>query len=197
MSPVLTSRGVATRTRIVDAAADLMFEHGVGGTSLDDVLVATGTSKSQLYHYFADRDSLLRAVVERQAQRVLEGQGPVTDTLESLHAWGRAVVAGSAELDCVGGCPLGSLANELADRSDETRLALAAGFAAWQAHLAAGIAAMRSAGELVPSADPDELATAVLAAIQGGLLLAKTTRSTRPLELAVAMAEQHVGQYAA
>ncbi len=197
MSPVLTSRGVATRTRIVDAAADLMFEHGVGGTSLDDVLVATGTSKSQLYHYFADRDSLLRAVVERQAQRVLEGQGPVTDTLESLHAWGRAVVAGSAELDCVGGCPLGSLANELADRSERP------GSRSPQASLPGRRTWPRASRRCAPRASssrrqiPHELATAVLAAIQGGLLLAKTTRSTRPLELAVAMAEQHVGQYAA
>lgn len=196
MTSELTARGSATRARIVDAAADLVYARGATGTSLDDVRAASGASKSQLYHYFADREDLLRAVVDRQAQRVLEGQGPVTDTLDALHAWGRAVVAGTAERDCVGGCPLGSLANELADRSEPTRLALAAGFDAWRAHLAAGFVAMRAAGELRSDADPDALALAVLAAVQGGLLLAKTTRSPRALELAVAMAERHVAAYA-
>jgi len=47
----LTSRGLATRARLVETAADMFFERGVGGTSLDEILAATGTSKSQLYHY--------------------------------------------------------------------------------------------------------------------------------------------------
>ncbi len=56
----LTRRGAATRKRIVDAAANLTYAHGVDRTSLDDVMAESGVSKSQLYHYFADKDALVR-----------------------------------------------------------------------------------------------------------------------------------------
>ncbi|MGV7852690.1 TetR/AcrR family transcriptional regulator, partial [Mycobacterium kansasii] len=59
----LTARGAATRARIVAAAASLVQEHGVAGTSLDDVMAVTATSKSQLYHYFANKDALIREVI--------------------------------------------------------------------------------------------------------------------------------------
>ena len=45
--------------------------------NLDEILAATGTSKSQLYHYFADRSDLIHAVVARQGERVLDLQRPV------------------------------------------------------------------------------------------------------------------------
>jgi len=48
----LTARGAATRSRIVEAAADLTYAHGVDRRSLDEVIAASGVSKSQLYHYF-------------------------------------------------------------------------------------------------------------------------------------------------
>ena len=60
----LTARGARTRERIVEAAADLMYVRGIGATTLDDVLEASGASKSQLYRHFANKDELVRAVVE-------------------------------------------------------------------------------------------------------------------------------------
>ena len=50
----LTARGAATRARIVEAAADLIYARGVEQTSLDEVMATSGVSKSQLYHYFAE-----------------------------------------------------------------------------------------------------------------------------------------------
>ena len=78
----LTSRGAAVRARIVEAAADLIYSSGVGGTSLDDVMAASGVSKSQLYHYFADKDALIDEVIALQTERVLVAQQPHLDALE-------------------------------------------------------------------------------------------------------------------
>jgi AcrR family transcriptional regulator len=69
-----TRRGQASRGRIVEAAADLMFTRGVRGTGLDDVLTATGVGKGQFYHYFPNKEALVRAVIARQAERILDGQ---------------------------------------------------------------------------------------------------------------------------
>src|SRR5581483_2830056 len=107
----LTARGVATRSRIVNAAADLIYEHGVDRTSLDEVMAASGVSKSQLYHYFADKDALVLEVIALQAERVLAAQQPQLgdlDSLRALRAWAKAIVRLNELVD-MRGCPLGSL----------------------------------------------------------------------------------------
>ncbi|MGE5158556.1 MAG: TetR/AcrR family transcriptional regulator [Gemmatimonas sp.] len=194
----LTARGAATRSRIVNAAADLIYERGVERTSLDEVMAAGGVSKSQLYHYFADKDALVREVIARQTERILEAQQPhleMLDSLPALRAWRDAIVRLNKAAHSRG-CPLGSLANELANDSEPARKRLAESFAEWRDSLERGLATMRERGELAASADPHELALALLAAVQGGLLLAKTTRSSRPLEIALDMAIDHVAKHA-
>jgi TetR/AcrR family transcriptional repressor of nem operon len=187
----LTARGRATRERIVVAAAALIHEHGVAGTSLDDVRAATGTSKSQLYHYFTNKSALVGAVVARQVERVLRAQEPELDAVDSLaglRRWSDRVVAVQEQERCAGGCPLGRLAGELAEQDADARAGLVAGFAAWQDRLAAGLRAMQERGELAGDADPGALALGLLAAAQGGLLLGRTASSTAPLRTALDLA---------
>lgn len=193
----LTARGAATRSRIVDAAADLIYAHGVDRTSLDDVMAASGVSKSQLYHYFADKDALVLEVIARQAERVLDAQQPHLESLDSLpalKAW-RGVIVRLNKAARDKGCPLGSLASELANNSEPARKRLAESFAIWRDRIEQGLTKMRERGELAASADPHELALALLSAVQGGLLLAKTTHSGRPLEIAIDMAIDHVSRH--
>jgi TetR/AcrR family transcriptional regulator, transcriptional repressor for nem operon len=192
-----TSRGASTRQRIVDATVILVYAKGVEGTSLDDVRAAAGVSKSQLYHYFADKDALVREVISAQAAHVLAAQGTALTQLDSLAAlrrWCDCILAlnrGAAN----GGCPIGSLANELANRSEQARALLVAGFNSWEDRLAEGFARMQENGELGRSAVPRDLAIGVLSAIQGGLLLAKTSRSEGPLKVALDMAFDHVASH--
>ena len=190
----LTERGAATRSRIIDAAANLIYVHGVERTSLDEVMAASGVSKSQLYHYFADKDALVLEVIAKQTERVLSAQQPHLDALDSLaafKAW-RNVMVRLNKATGGRGCPLGSLASELANDSEPARKRLADGFSMWRDRIENGLAKMQERGELMPSADPRELALALLGAVEGGLLLAKTTRSSRPLEIALDMAIEHV-----
>lgn len=193
----LTPRGASTRARIVEAAADLVFVAGVAGTSLDDVMAASATSKSQLYHYFADKDALIGEVITLQTERVLTAQQPHLlglDSMAGLQRWRDAVIELNQARGGVGGCPVGSLASELSDRSESARELLTHSFRRWQSYLVDGLQAMRERGDLAPDADPADLAGAVMAALQGGLLLAQTTRTSRPLELALDMAIEHVAR---
>src|SRR5262245_38668079 len=83
----LTAKGRATRDRVVAIAADLIFAHGVAGTSIDDVRKAAGVSGSQMTHYFTDKRSLVRAVVAWQADAVLDlHQLPALGELDSFEA---------------------------------------------------------------------------------------------------------------
>lgn len=185
----LTARGRATRDRIVAAAATLIHERGVAGTSLDDVRAATATSKSQLYHYFADKSALVRAVIELQVEQVLNAQQPELDgagSMEGLRRWGDRVIVLNQEQ--ARGCPLGRLASELADSDPVAQAALTAAFARWQGRLTACLEVMRAQGALDPDADPQALALGLLAAVQGGLLLAQAARSVAPLRIALDLA---------
>ena len=193
----LTARGAATRARIVEAAADLIYAHGVERTSLDDVMAASRVSKSQLYHYFADKDALVLEVIARQTKRVLDAQRPhleALDSLPALKAWRNAMVRLNKAAQGRG-CPLGSIASELANDSEPARKRLADSFSMWRDHIKNGLAKMQERGELSASANPHELALALLSAVEGGFLLAKTTHSSRPLEIAIDMAIDHVARH--
>jgi TetR/AcrR family transcriptional repressor of nem operon len=197
--PPPTKKGRETRDRIVDAATTLIFERGVAGTSLDDVCAAANVSKSQLYHYFADKDDLVHAVIYRTVQGVLDAQ-PRLDDLSSwaaIRAWLDDLVALQDERGAIGGCPIGGLAGQLAERDDVAREELADGFARWEAPLRAGLERMRAAGKLRRSADPDRLATATLAAIQGGLVLTQTRRDPSQLRIALDAAYAYLRTFAA
>ncbi len=66
--PKLTAKGARTRARIVEEAAALIHERGVAGTTLEDVKVAAEVSGSQIYHYFPDKNELVQAVIDYQAE---------------------------------------------------------------------------------------------------------------------------------
>ncbi|MDJ0337307.1 TetR/AcrR family transcriptional regulator [Cryobacterium sp. PH31-O1] len=186
--PRLTAKGEATRARIVEIAAELIIAQGVAGTSIEDVQRAAGVSASQLYHYFGDKRGLVHAVIEFQADAILINQRLRTDRLDSfeaLQAWRDRLVAAQDRRGCLGGCAIGSLASELADSQPDAREHLVNAFARWEAPISEGLRAMRDRGELRADADPDGLAVALLAAVEGGALLTRTRRETKPLEIAL------------
>ncbi len=173
------------------ATAGLMSRAGVAATSLDAVRAATGTSKSQLYHYFGDKAGLVRAVVGHQLEAVVTVQRLHDDAprdAASLLRWRYRVVSAQRARGFAAGCPLGSLAAELAGApwvDDATRQALAAAFDHWRALLEAGIAAGVAAGSLPPGTDPAAAAQALLEAVQGGTLLSAVIDGPAPLQAAL------------
>jgi TetR/AcrR family transcriptional regulator, transcriptional repressor for nem operon len=160
------------------------------------VLERAGASKSQLYHYFEDRAGLLRAVVVHNTESVLGEIGPL-DSWKAIRSWFDSLVALQVERAGCGGCPIGSLVGQLAETDEQARTALAASFQRWERHLSAGLAAMQASGRLDSRADPDRLATATLASIQGGLLLTQTARDPGRLRVALDAAYAHLRVHAA
>jgi TetR/AcrR family transcriptional repressor of nem operon len=182
----LTRKGQETRQRIVDAAAGLIFVQGVAHTTIEDVRAAADVSSSQLYHYFDDKPALVRAVVDHQADTMVGAQETFDfSTLDGLSAWRDFLIEHQGEHGCIGGCPIGSLAGELAETDPDARAHVAEAFKRWEATIQNGLREMHARGDLPPDTDPDTLALALLAALQGGLLLTKVKRDTKPLEAAL------------
>jgi AcrR family transcriptional regulator len=194
-----TERGRRARNGIIRAAAELFRKRGVRSTSVDDVLARAGSGKSQLYHYFSGKDDLVAAVLDYQLDRLLRAQAPLLDELDSWEGVRRWLDALPGEFagprGAIAACPLGAMAAELA-ADDRHRRALVAAFDRWTRHLADGLAAMRDRGDLRPDADPERLAVTTIAALQGGLLLARTYKDIAVVRDALDAAYAHLRSFA-
>jgi AcrR family transcriptional regulator len=154
---------------------------------LDEVGSRASTSRSQLYHYFDDKDDLLRAVAEATNDAVLDGQRPLFDGLGSwtgLTQWMDALVEMQEKLHGRGGCPIANLVSQLGERDDDIRAELASGFDRWEAAIRAGFVEMVATSELVPDTDVDMLAASTMASLQGGLMLTQARRDPQALRRA-------------
>ncbi|WP_188455558.1 TetR/AcrR family transcriptional regulator [Virgibacillus oceani] len=194
----LTKKGEETRSRIVSAAAKLMFEKGVSGTSVGDVQKEAQVSSSQLYHYFKEKRELVKAVIIYQTEKVLSTQESSViqlDSIEALKTWRDAIVQLQNERQCRGGCPIGSLASELSDIEPDARSELEVGFMQWENFIRIGLRTMQERGELSTNANPDELALALLTTLQGGLLLTQVRKETLPLEVGLDSMLAHISSF--
>jgi AcrR family transcriptional regulator len=196
----LTRKGRATRARIVDVAARLIFQSGVAGTSVDDVRSAATVSGSQISHYFDDKRDLTRQVIALRRRDVRDYHTqPRLGTLDSLETLREWVDVNMADVDSVyrrGGCIYGSLAAELTEGDSDIHDDLAAGYDDWIDLLRAGLTAMRRRGELRPGADPRHLAVSLVVAHQGGALITCATDDPEPLRAALNAAVDYVGSFA-
>lgn len=184
----ITERGRATRQRIIEATGREILASGIGGTTLDTVRAATLTSKSQLFHYFpGGKAELVREVAIWEGGELLAAQKPYIDDLsswESWHAWRDALVDYYIGLGRWA-CPIGSMATQAAMTDPELAQVITDSMTDWRLSLASGVAKMQSAGEVDSDADPQRIAVAILAALQGGLILSQPEKSSWPLEAAI------------
>jgi AcrR family transcriptional regulator len=187
MERVLTAKGAATRQRIVEAAAALIRERGVAATGLDDIGAATATSKGQLFHYFpGGKVDLLYAVAVHEAEQVIADQQPYLGDLTSWRKWEawrlRVIEKYAAQGDR---CPLSALTSQLGKATPATAEIVSNLFDTWCEYLAAGVQALKDAGELDPSTDVEATAIAVLAAVQGGVVMLLATNRISYLTIAL------------
>src|SRR5579875_1358724 len=184
---VLTTKGTATRQRIVAGAAALVRDRGAANVSLDDIRAATTTSKSQLFHYFPDgKSDLLLAVARYEAQQVLDDQQPMLSDLTSWASWlswrDRVIDKYRAQGP---GCPLSALTSQLGLADPAIRDVVTDLYSRWHEYLADGVRALVTAGELDPGTDVAGVATTILTAVAGGATLLMATGDISSLETAL------------
>jgi TetR/AcrR family transcriptional repressor of nem operon len=196
----LTPRGRATHARILGNAAELIYCRGLSNTTIGDVREAATVSGSQISHYFPDRRALIRGVIASRGDELIDlhtsGRLNRLDSFQALQDWADINVQYQLDLDCVGGCTFGSLAGELPLSDDEIRADVTAVYDEWIALFRTAFATMRKRGELRSDAEPRHLARVLVAAHQGGSLLAHTMRSIKPLRDSLNGAVHYVCSFA-
>jgi AcrR family transcriptional regulator len=197
-----TVRGRATRDRILGCAAELVLTQGVEALSLDNVRRAASVSGSQLSHYFADKDALIRAVIVRQTEVLLDfHRQPALrnlDTFDDFERWVELTLKFSGRVARNQATPTyGALTGQLSKYDEQARELLADGYRQWITLLRHGLARMKKKGLLTEIANPTELANILVSAHQGGTLMTGAYGKTWPDRDALMFALTYLRQFAA
>ncbi|MFD0581481.1 TetR/AcrR family transcriptional regulator [Dactylosporangium darangshiense] len=183
------------RERLVASAQDLLWERGYGGTSPKAIQERAGAGQGSMYHHFAGKAELAVAALSRtaeaereRAEAVLGGDG---SALERITAYLRR------ERPALRGCPIGRHAADPDLVADPAlRAPIEETFAWLRGRLAALVASGQRDGKLREGPDPDAIAAAVVAIVQGGYVLARASGSQRSFDDAIEGAVQLVAALA-
>ena len=196
-----SQKGAATRDQILDAATRLIHLQGYHGTSLDDVLTASGVGKGNFYYYFRSKEDLGHAIIDRIVEAfIAHTLEPVfadtsADPIRQIHAFLDRVLDTQRQRNCVGGCPLGNLASELSDVHEGFRRRLAGIFTEWRARLTEALSRGQARGRVRQSCAPADGAQFLVASLEGAILLAKVTKDISVMEKCVGELKQHLTLY--
>lgn len=178
----MSPRTSDARSRMIASATLLIRERGASGTSIDDVLAHSGAPRGSVYHHFpGGRTQLLEEAVRFAADvsaRVIGGEDD--DPIASLERFSGIFRRTLEETDFRAGCPVAAVAVEAADDAPSVAAAVASAFARWHELL---VAQLRARG--VEAERAEELATLVVAGVEGGLLVARGRRSLEPLDIVI------------
>jgi AcrR family transcriptional regulator len=185
---IRTHTNADTRTRLVDAARDLFLKQGYAATGVAQILTQAGARSGSLYYFFPTKEDLLLAVLDWYRENLWPAViqpvfDRVSDPIERIFG----VLDGYRQMllftECAQGCPIGNLALELSDSHPAARELIAANFEGWRDAIRQCVD--EASGRLPAGTDANELATFVLIAMEGGLMLAKTHKSIAPFNAAV------------
>jgi len=185
-------RDCGNRERILEAAARRFHERGFQGTSLDEIIAASGVCRSNLYYHFRSKEALGLAVLDWLAQRF--AAGVVDATLHDLRVSPRrrlerflASIAEGVEAGAYRrGCPFGNLAAELAGEHPKFRERLGDFFRRWETALVGCLRDGIRRGEFRSDLDVDRVATALVSQFEGAVLLSKAYGHGGPVRAAQA-----------
>ena len=178
------NRLVDTRERLIESTRELLWDRGYVGTSPKAIQERSGAGQGSMYHHFGGKQDLALAAIERnvadlatRADAELGAPGTVAERVARYMRRERAALRG---------CPVGRLTMDpdvMADQ--ELRWPVEEAFATVRRRLAEVIDEGRENGELDPSVDPVATATALVAVLQGGYVLARAADSADAYTLAV------------
>lgn len=193
-----STRGAETRLRIIRAAADLFHKQGVGATSPDQVIEASGTGKGQFYHYFKSKEGLVHEVLQTYQEDIAKGTAPLSyeiNSWEDLERWFFSNVELQKRYRMTRGCPFGTIGNEVTENDELIRQDLSLIFEIVKNKLAAFFLKEKAKGRLSQDANEERMADFCIATIQGAMLLGKIKRNSQTVETTVHEAVAHLKRY--
>jgi TetR/AcrR family transcriptional repressor of nem operon len=174
-----TTKGERTRSRIVAEAAAVFNQHGYEGTSMQDVMNATGLEKGGLYRHFASKEQLAAEAFQYAWSEAMAGRTRDLDNIEGAMPKLRYVVERfvTRRSSVPGGCPLMNMAVEADDGNPVLRGLAHDALHEWQAQLISIIKNGVAAGDIKRGTDARRLANRIIATLEGALMISRLERT--------------------
>jgi TetR/AcrR family transcriptional regulator, transcriptional repressor for nem operon len=173
------TKGEQTRRKIVAAAAPIFNQHGYEGSSLAELMAATGLQKGGIYRHFASKEELAAEAFDYTWKtawetriRNIDENSPAPEKLKQL-------VANFVErrAPVCGGCPILNMAVESDDGNPMLRERVAKALRSWMAFLQAIVKEGIESGTMRVAADPKTVAVLVVASLEGALMMSRIERN--------------------
>lgn len=190
-----------TKLRMIRAAADLFHKQGVRLTPPEEVVKAAKATMNQFYHHFRNKEGLVHDVLRTYYDAIQNADGPVNSinyqisSWRDLEKWFLAHIKLQKSFQMKRGCPFGAVGNELIGEEGAVREDLNRIFELVKDRLAAFFAKEKSEGRLAKNISAELLADFCIATIQGGMLLGKVRKDSKPVETTVREALAHLKGY--
>jgi TetR/AcrR family transcriptional regulator, transcriptional repressor for nem operon len=186
-----------TRERMVLAALQLFHERGIHATTVDEVLEASNTGKSQFYHYFKNKNGLIHAVLTHFYNRMKEGKisSIRVESWQDLKKWFESFIEYQKKIGFTRSCPVGTIGADLSTEDELLRQDIRLIFESMKNSLRDFFSRMKAKGELDAKADPETLAKFCFTIMQGGLLVSKIERESQTFESAAKHAIRYIDSF--
>lgn len=189
------SKAEETKARIIQQAADLFNQQGYAGSSMSDIMTATGLKKGGIYNHFASKDELAIAAFdfafEQVGRRYIQAMKGKRGAIARLKAILHTFVTAPDEVALKGGCPLLNTAIESDDTHPALRERTQQAMYRWRRMIHTTVQSGINAGELQPAVNPDTVATILIATLEGALMMTKLYGDRIHLQ----RAQEHLQQY--
>ncbi|MCU0509263.1 MAG: TetR/AcrR family transcriptional regulator [Anaerolineae bacterium] len=173
---------MSTREQIIETTSHLLEQQGYYATGLNQIVQESGAPKGSLYYYFPQgKEELTAEAIDRSAReftRIIETElARYDDPAETIYQFMQGLAEHAQASDCRGGAPIATVALETAGHSERLTAACQAAYGRYQSAFAARFVASGFSEERAA-----QLATLIVAAIEGGMILSRTQRSAAPLQ---------------
>ncbi len=177
------SRGEITRQRIVEQAAPLFNQHGYAGTSMSDLMLATGLEKGGLYRHFDSKEDLAAAAFDYAWDAVSAPRWRGLDDCPTAIAKLQRLIENFAQppRTLPGGCPLLNTAIESDDGNRRLRGKAKEALGQWRKALSEIVCHGQRSRELRSNIDAEGVAVVIIAALEGAIMMSRLERSREPL----------------
>lgn len=186
---------LGTRQRLIEAARDLFLVQGYHSTGVAEIVRTANTKMGSLYYFFPTKEDLLAAVLEWYRENIYEGllqpvyeriDDPIERVFGILDGYRQMLLLTGFEQ----GCPIGNLALELTNSHPKVRGLLVANFDQWADEVYKCLSG--ASAKFPESVDLHSLAQHIMAVMEGAIMLARTYRSIKPYDSALANIRDYV-----
>jgi TetR/AcrR family transcriptional regulator, transcriptional repressor for nem operon len=179
------NKGDLTKERIIAAAAPVFNRNGFVGTSLSDLMEATGLQKGGIYRHFKSKEELAVAAFDHAWQVARKIRWLDIDKTEGAIGQLQKFIANFVERRTglvQGGCPVLNTAIDSDDGNPVLREHVCKALQQWTKGICEIVAAGIQGREIRRDVDPQAVATMLISALEGAIMMTRLQESTQPLE---------------